>query len=262
MSPDFLPRELSAFLERALPVLRADSRVLGVAAGGSFRTGHMDEHSDLDLVIGVEPVAFDAVMSERQAIAASIGGLLVSFTGEHVGEPRLLIGLYAGTPAVHVDFKFVRLPDLAERVEDPVILWDRDGRFTAALQSGEAQYPAPDAQWIEDRFWIWIHYGAGKIARGEWFEALSMLSWLRFVVLGPLALERAGVQPNGVRRLESAVPEFAERLRTTLATYDGASIWNSLVAAVALYQELRQPAVRHHAAERAALDYLHSVRPR
>ena len=43
---------------------------MGVAAGGSYRTRSMDEWSDLDLVIAVEPPAFDAVMADRQRIAA------------------------------------------------------------------------------------------------------------------------------------------------------------------------------------------------
>ena len=45
-------------------------------------------------------------MGERRTIAESCGGLLAAFTGEHVGEPRLLICLY-GPPLAHVNLKFV-----------------------------------------------------------------------------------------------------------------------------------------------------------
>jgi hypothetical protein len=53
-----------------------------------------------------------------------MGNLLAAFTGEHVGEPRLLICLFAD-PLMHVDLKFISLGQLSSRVEDPVILWER-----------------------------------------------------------------------------------------------------------------------------------------
>ncbi|MER7057532.1 MULTISPECIES: hypothetical protein [unclassified Streptomyces] len=34
----------------------------------------------------------------------------------------------------------------------------------------------PDLQWIEDRFWIWVHYGATKLGRGELFEVNGFLA--------------------------------------------------------------------------------------
>jgi hypothetical protein len=51
-----LPTLHATFLQTALPRLQADERLVAVAAGGSFLTGGMDEYSDLDLVIAVEPL--------------------------------------------------------------------------------------------------------------------------------------------------------------------------------------------------------------
>lgn len=256
--PRSLPSTHRDFLENALAVLRDDPRIVGVAAGGSYASDSMDEHSDLDLVIAVEPEHFAGVMTARTSIAASLGSLLASFTGEHVGEPRLLICLYAPLP-LHVDLKFVALPDLGDRVEDPIVLWERDGRVTTALAAGSAAYPAPDATWIEDRFWIWVHYGASKIARGELFEATDFLAFLRMVVLGPLALQRAGARPQGVRKLEVCAPAFADRLRETIAQHDAASCVRGLEAAVDLYRELRPESVRSGAAENVATEYLNAL---
>jgi hypothetical protein len=42
-------------------------------------------------------------MEDRQQIAASLGSLLTVFTGDHVGEPRLLGCPYEVTPPLHVD---------------------------------------------------------------------------------------------------------------------------------------------------------------
>ncbi len=267
--PESLPHWHAAFLKRALPRLQADSRIVGVAAAGSFASDSMDEFSDLDLVIALEPEATDAVMAERHTIAAALGPLVAAFTGEHVGEPRVLICLYGGdevaTP-LHVDLKFVALRDAAVRVDEPVVLWEREGRLSRVLQEGEARYPAPDLQWIEDRFWVWIHYAAVKIGRGELFEAMDFLAFLRFQVFGPLVLLEAGAQPSGVRRVESVAPHRAEELQATVARYERESCIRSLNAAADFYRSLRESigggVATNSAAEKVAMEYLAHVAAR
>ena len=233
-----MPHALESFLVAALPVLRADERLLAVAAAGSFISAEMDEHSDLDLVLVCEPDSWPHIFSSRSELAKRLGPLLASFTGEHVGEPRLLICLY-GPPLVHVDLKFVSLEDLGDRVEDPVVLWDRTGQATQMLSRGSGQYPQPDLQWIEDRFWVWIHYGAARVARGELFEALGFLAFLRGSVLGPLALAIAGCQPNGVRKLERRVPKRKRELVATIGAYDPRACVDALLACSETYKRLR-----------------------
>lgn len=248
-----LPAPHRTFLERALPLLRADRRLTGLAAGGSFIPGALDEYSDLDLVVVTLPPSA-AVIRSAAALAGSLGPLLAAFPGDHVGEPRLLICLY-GPPLLHVDLKFVTEAELAHRVEDPVVLWDREGGVRRGLAQGAAVYPPPDVQWIEDRFWVWVHYAQGKIARGELFEAIDMLGFVRKRVLGPLALMAAGTLPNGVRRVEEVVQGRAAGLAATLAIHDRDSCTRALAAAIALYRELRDAVAprglqRRDAAER------------
>lgn len=252
-----------ALLRQIVAGIRQNPALVGLAAGGSFRSGGMDEYSDLDLVVVVESAALPEVRGKRAALAGALGPLLACFTGEHVGEPRLLVCLY-GPPPVHVDLKFVTLDDLAVRVETPTVLWDRDGRVRIALAAGTAVWPGPDLQWIEDRFWIWVHYAAAKIARGELFEAIDFLAFLRGQVLGPLALKEASAQPNGVRRLERMAPRRARQMQETVARYDARDLVSSVRAAVALYRELRdhtggEGLERRSDAEEAAVDFLDSV---
>jgi hypothetical protein len=252
-----------ALLRQLVAGIRQNPALIGLAAGGSFLSGRMDEFSDLDLVVVVEPAASEDVRGKRGALAAALGPLLASFTGEHVGEPRLLVCLY-GPPPVHVDLKFVEPDELAIRVESPTVLWDRDGRVRIALAAGVAAYPAPDPQWIEDRFWIWVHYAASKIGRGELFEALDFTAFLRAHVLGPLALKEASAQPSGVRHVERMAPARARQMRETVARYDARDLVSSVRAAVALYRELRDRAAfeglhRRSDAEEAAMDYLDAV---
>jgi predicted nucleotidyltransferase len=262
MPPRTLPELHRCFLDRAIEVLAADPRIVGLAAAGSYADDRMDAYSDIDLVVAVAPDDHAAVLAERHRIATSIAPLVAAFTGEHVGEPRLLICLYS-PPLLHVDLKFVALPDAAVRVDDPVVLWERGGALTEALQQRQAQYPAPDAQWIEDRFWVWIHYAAAKIGRGELFEAHDFLSFLRTRVLAPMALVQLGLRPSGVRRIEQVAPALATRLATTLAALEPSDALRAVHAAVVLYRELRAGVASklelRSDAEAAAVAYLTEV---
>lgn len=260
-----LPEPHSRFVRAAVEELKKDLRIVGVAIGGSALTGEADEFSDVDLVIAIEPTAFEEVMADRRSIAERLGPLLSAFAGDHVGEPRLLICLY-DSPLLHVDLKFLVPDALAARVEDPEILWERGNAMTAGVDSGDARYPAPDLQWIEDRFWTWIHYGAARAARGELFETMDMLAFLRRRVFGPLILQATGApQPGGVRRIESRAPQYLESLRGTVASHNAAECLQALSAAVALYRDLRDrladdTLVRMLAVEGASVEYLEAVR--
>jgi hypothetical protein len=258
-----MPEPHRAFLVGALPTLRSFSALCGLAAGGSFISGRLDRYSDLDLIVVVTEQATPLGKSERQEIASSLGPLLGAFTGEHVNEPRLLICLY-GPPLLHVDLKFLPALQLNPRVEDPTVLWDRDGEVRRALDTGGAAYPSPDLQWIEDRFWVWIHYGAAKIGRGELFEAVDFIAYLRKLVLGPLALQRDGARPDGVRRVEELPPDVVSALLATVATYDPSSCHRALSATIALYRDLRgalaPPSLEQHpAAEAASVAYFDAI---
>ncbi|PYN79583.1 MAG: oxalate:formate antiporter [Candidatus Rokuibacteriota bacterium] len=255
-----MPAMHRAFLERAILQFRADERLVGIAAGGSFISRMLDEHSDLDLVVVSLPAVSKHVLREGPDLAQRLGPLLASFPGDHVGEPRLLICLY-GPPLLHVDLKFMSTEELAHRVEDPQILWDRRGAVRSAMAVARAVYPQPRLQWIEDRFWVWVHYIAVKIDRGELFEAIDGLGFVRARVLGPLVLAEAGEQPNGVRRVEQSAPRRAAPLRSTLASHDRQSCWDALTAAAALYTDLREQLavstlVRRTETERAVRTFL------
>ena len=260
---DIMPIDHRIFLETALVELQRDERIIGVAAGGSFISHDMDEFSDIDLVLAIEPNRFDEVMAERTRIASRLGRLVGAFTGEHVGEPRLLICLY-DNPVLHVDLKFINLHDAGERVETPVVLWARDERFSQELSVPGGEYPAPDLQWIEDRFWIWVHYAATKIGRGELLEALDFLSFIRLSVLGPLSLLEAGARPSGVRKIELRAPRRCQEMTGTIARHDRRSCLDSVKKAVSIYCSLRESLRKEQftpntEAEQVARAYLLSI---
>ena len=251
------------FIHKSLEVLKSDPRFIGVAAAGSYITKEMDEYSDIDLVIAVKSESLDEVMSERMEIAKKLGNLLSAFTGEHVGAPSLLICLYAD-PLLHVDLKFVSIDNIARRVEDFKILWEIEGQLSSKFKEVEAKFPKPDLQWIEDRFWVWVHYGAGKIGRGEIFETIEFISFLRQNVIGPLILMNKGKQPKGVRKIEFDAPEYIEKLRSSIASYDKSSCCKAMHTIIDLYRELREVHkfegfVLRTDAEKFAVDYFKRI---
>ena len=242
-----LPSPHREFLLSAVEKLKNDLRILGVAAGGSLILNNIDEYSDLDLVIVVDPAKYPELFQERKHIAQNMGPLLESFTGEHVCEPRLLICLY-GPPLLHVDLKFISLDDINNRVEDPVVIWERDSILNTRLSGEKAKFPSPDLEWIENRFWVWIYYIAAKIGRGELFETIEGLSFLRTQVLGPMILHRAGARPQGVRRIETCGFAYLDKLKETLPRHDRESCFHALEAAIELYRNLRTELLKDQAA--------------
>lgn len=252
------PSPQTAFVDQAVARLSADPRIESVLLAGAPLTGDADAFSDVDLVLICREADYAAVMAERRTIAGSLGPLLAAFTGEHVGEPRVLICLF-DAPLLHVDLKFVTRDDLAVRVETPRIVFDRDGTLPAALAAGSAAWPARPPEWFEERFWIWVHYAAAKIARGELFEALDLLAFLRSQVLGPLLARAGGHRQRGVRRVEIESPAEVVALAAVVARHDRADCWRALDAAIDLYRRLRTdrpPANTDAGRERAVLAYL------
>lgn len=233
------------FISQAVQKFKADNRIVGLACSGSYSENALDEYSDLDIVVAIDAAQYDDVFEHRMEMVSELGDLLCAFTGEHVGEPRLVIALY-GPDGLHVDFKFAKIDDISDRVDEPTVLWERDGQVSQAFAKGVGAYPRLDEQWVEDRFWIWVHYCAGKIGRGEFFEALEFLSFLRIQVLGPLALQQAGFEARGVRRIEAFLPEFADQLSKTVSTPEKEQLKLATENAIAIYQNMRSSKVATH----------------
>ncbi|MFI5696103.1 hypothetical protein ACIA58_29890 [Kribbella sp. NPDC051586] len=254
-----VPEHLRGLAERVVAEAAADARMLAVVVGGSVASGTSDEYSDLDLVLVCTPEGQPECLAEAKKFAGRVGPLLSSFTGEHVGEPRLLIALL-GPPLVHVDLKFVTPDGYRSRVENGLVLWQRDDTVDGVLAESAPSWPQPDAQLIEDRVWVWVHYTAVKIARGELFEAIEALGMIRAAAIAPLAGIGRTTRPAGVRRLETIAPELLPALRETVATADREDCLRALKASVEVYRTVRERSgvqvVRRTAAEEAAVAFL------
>jgi predicted nucleotidyltransferase len=249
------------FISRTVDKLEADSRFIGLAVAGSWVRDEIDEYSDLDLIIICDGDSLPDATA-MQSFAGELGVNISSFTGEHVGEPSLLICLY-NDPLAHVDLKFSTLADLRSRPYDPKVVWERGSVVSDTMAESQATPAAPDAQWIEDRFWTWIHYGALRLGRKELFDLVGFLGFLRERVLGPLALHASGFPPFGVRKIEMYIPEFAVRLEKTIPAYSLASCHSALLASVEIYKDLRgdsyEQVITNEVAEAECMRYLNRV---
>lgn len=252
------------FAYNAAEIVSADQNVLGLAVAGSWITNELDEYSDLDLVL----VTKEQISSDKEKmidLAKSLGNFISGFTGEHVGEPRLLICLY-DDPLLHVDIKFMTLQEFVNRIENPVILFERDDLLTAIITSTEAKWPEPDFQWIEDRFWTWVHYACMKIGRGELMEAYDFLSFLRQTVFSPLMQVKNNKKVRGLRRVETQLSlSDLENLKITIAQYNNASIIKALDNSISIYKSLRRklfPATinMQEKAEKRSLEYFKQIK--
>lgn len=94
----------------------------------------------MDFLIVVDDKSYEEVIEERLLIVEQFGTLVSAFTGEHVGEPRLIISLY-DSPILHVDFKFTTLDGLLDRVEDSAILYEENNCITKIYSKKEAHFP-------------------------------------------------------------------------------------------------------------------------
>jgi predicted nucleotidyltransferase len=226
------------FADKAKTILEPDDNVIGLAVAGSWLTNELDEFSDLDLIL----VTKQRVSGDKNLMldyAKRLGNFLSGFTGEHVGEPRVLICLF-DNPLLHVDIKFLTIDEFHSRIETPILLIDKDRQLEMAINNSEAKFPYPDYQWIEDRFWTWTHYALLKIGRGEYLEAYDFMGFLRMVVFGPLLHIKNNNLPRGVRKVEKELgSEDLAKLKLTIPYYDRQSLLDSLSNAVVLYRHLR-----------------------
>jgi predicted nucleotidyltransferase len=244
-------------------ILHTDERFLALCVGGSWISNEIDSYSDLDLIIITkEMISNDK--SKMIEIAEKLGNLLIGFTGEHVGEPRLLICLY-DDPIIHIDLKFLQIEEFNIRIENPEIIWEKDNIVSNLYNKSEPKWPEVDIQWIEDRFWVWIHYVGTKLGRGELLEAISFISFLRSKVLCPLYDIKYNKMPRGARKIEFIINNTdLDKIKKTIPEYSYDSIKETILCCISIYKELRNALFdgkveKREIVEKASIHYLESI---
>jgi len=220
--------------------------VVGMAVTGSFAAGYPDPYSDVDLRIAVEDGALEAALADRREFADAGGTVVAIFTGEHVGVPELVIVLY--DDLTHVDLHFQpadRVGKLGKGLP-AAVLWERDGRVSAQLPGADHDDPGAKLAWWEARMWTWCWYIQTKVLRGEAYEALDALAYVRANVLFPLLAMTRGRRPGAARRVEDMLGDLAPEFARTAPPPDRTEALEGLRAAIRLYRTLADPLLDRH----------------
>jgi len=224
----------------------ADPDVVGMAVTGSFATGSADEVSDVDLRVYARSGAVETVVARVPELAAACGRVVALFVADHLGIPTLTIVLY--DDLVHVDFDVISVDRAAEHNQalPAVVLWERDP-ISAALPGSYESDVAADVRWMEARIWTWSWYIQSKVLRGELYEALDGLQYVRDQVLFRLLALGRGDRPSGGRRAETVVGAHADAFaRTVPIALDRSSVMEALRGEIDLYRLLADPLLAQH----------------
>ncbi|MGO9455153.1 MAG: aminoglycoside 6-adenylyltransferase [Candidatus Binataceae bacterium] len=243
-SLDALP-EHRRLITRAVERFAADNRVAGILLGGSLATGTPDFFSDIDLYIVVEDSHYESLFAERDAIVDSIGRVLFRYLGDHMphGDHQVIVW-YEGP--VHTDLIFQKRSETQPhwKWRKSAVLKDSDGSM-ARLKLASADLSPPAADWeqlriLNQKFWGWVAYTFGKIARGELWEAFDNLPWIRNEALLVMLAWVQQAPFEGHRRLERKLDgRLAEMFAATLCSLEPDSLYAALIAEVRIFRELR-----------------------
>jgi predicted nucleotidyltransferase len=242
---DRFPRH-RAKADAACRAASADPDVVGMVVTGSFATGEADELSDVDLRVYVRPVAVESVVARIPDLAAAGGRVVALFVAEHLGIPTLTIVLY--DDLVHVDFDVVAADRAAEHNDGlpAVVLWEREP-ISDALPGTYVPEVAAGVRWLEARIWTWSWYIQSKVLRGELYEALDGLQYVRDRVLFRLLAFHGERRPAGGRRAENVVGDHGDAFaRTVPKALDPASVLAALREEIDLYRTLADPLLERH----------------
>ena len=129
------------------------------------------------------------------------------------------------------------------------VVWAEDDDIAVALR-GPSDAAGVDLAWFEARIWTWVWYTHSKILRGELYEALDALQYLRTNVLFALLAESAAVKPYGSRRAEQHVGEPGPLFARTVPPLERETVMDALRATVELYLKLADPLLEQRGVER------------
>jgi hypothetical protein len=237
--------------ESACRAALTDPDVVAMVVTGSFATGIADELSDVDLRLYARPDAVEGVVARVPDLAAAAGSVVALFVAEHLAIPTLTIVLY--DDLVHVDFDVVAADRAAEDNDGlpAVVLWEREP-ISDALPGTYAPEVAAGVRWMEARIWTWSWYIQSKVLRGELYEALDGLQYVRDEVLFRLLAFHGERRPAGGRRAEAVVGDHRDAFaRTIPRSLDPATVLAALREEIDLYRVLADPLLERHGIETA-----------
>lgn len=97
--------------------------------------------------------------------------------------------------------------------------------------------------------WTWSWYVQTKVLRGELYEVLDGLQFVRDRVLFRLLAMQRGERASAARRVEARTGMWARQFAETLPVLSRESMLTALRASMALYQSLADPLLDRYGVE-------------
>ncbi len=233
-----------ARLIEASTIFSSRDCVAGLLLGGSFAYGNPDFYSDIDLYIVVRDEHFDVLFAEHVEIANSLGKPISAFIADHnPGGLYDYIVLY--DDFVKVDFIYLRSSQLhvMPKWGRFRVLYDPEAVLSTLVSCSrnlQATFQLADPLVLNQKFRGWCWYVFGKLMRGELWEALEGVSFIRERALLPMINAKNGFVDEGYRRLEKKMDdELAHDLQLTVASYDKEAVFSALLNEITLFRDLR-----------------------
>jgi hypothetical protein len=247
-------------VKKAESLIRTDNRFIGMALGGSWINKQLDEFSDLDIYLIMSDHAVLSI-DEKKEILCQYGELLCFYN--NANDDNVTVSLFKiEEQLLHVDCKWIYLSGLRKRVENPDIIFEKDGLLSKYMRDFPNEgYEQPNLELSEMRFWTWMHYIFSKIGRGEIIEACSYLCEVRIYCLGPMILYKNKMTARRLRHAEQLPTEELLELKTTFpAECRAESCFNAAMNTIALYSKTRDALASadfktNFCAEKACLEY-------
>jgi len=217
------PTQLLGRLDAIGAALAADGRALALIGLGSAgaETDRLDEHSDLDFFVVVEPGARDALLDDLGWCAAAHP---VAYAFRNTADGYKL--LFAD--GIFCEFAVFEPAALAAAAfAAPRIVWRRDD-FDPSLATASAVAgppTPPPAEWLAGEALTNLFVGLGRERRGERLSATRFIQGYavdRLIDLAPQLEPPQAAHRDpfaGERRVEARLPGLAERLPAFVQGY-------------------------------------------
>jgi len=221
-----------ALLDRTIDVLVADQRVVAAWLTGSLGRGVADDLSDLDLWVVIQDEQMASIAADPAAFARQIAQplLIQEAPWNAPADGAYLLVLYPGQAGPQqVDWYWQ--PQAHARVPlDARVLFDHSGVAKAVVAAASLDQAARRAAELVMTFWAMSFITAKKIARGEVWTAVKMLSTMQLeldelrAILEdrwdgtPYRDPRAGELPATRRQQLEWLRDTVETMRPLMAT--------------------------------------------
>jgi predicted nucleotidyltransferase len=238
-------------LDRFLAACQADERIVAAFLVGSNAKGKVDEHSDLDLYVGIADDAYANFIATRESFVRQFGEPAFM---EDFGIPNILFLIFPD--GSEVELYYASEAHLGEIFNAPYkVLLDKKNITSAIVASEEREFDqAKQTEKLRRLIhWFWHDFShfVTAMARNQLWWAHGQLEVLRSMCVGLARLRNdfsdSDVEGEVYFKIENAMPvEQLSPLQNTFCPMEKGAILTSAFVLVDFYRELATSLAQAH----------------